>query len=87
MEMRNKIVEVFTKYGYVIVDANEPEEPGLLQDIEDLNLEFILVNGGFRSLEYKIQGLYSDIYDVLAMNWGDEDEYIKGFVNLSKGEK
>ena len=87
MNMRQKIIEVFTKYGYIYIEACEPNDPDLLKDIKTFNLEFTTINSGFDCPEYKLQGLHSDIISAINMNWGESGEYMHGFVNLSKGEK
>jgi len=87
MEMRKRITQTFEQYGYVMVESCEPDNSELLNDIKTFNLEFINMNNGFDCSEYKIQGLRMDIKDILNMHWGNSEEYLEEFVNISKGEK
>ena len=85
--MRKRIIQTFEQYGYIIVDACEPEDEDLLKDIKTFNLEFINMGSSFNCPEYKIQGFRMDIEDILNLHWGESEEYLEGFVNISKGEK
>lgn len=67
MTHQDKIKEVFTNYGYLIIDAAEPDDPDLLEDLKKLDIKLIIINQRF--LEVKLVGCYSDIKQILSIHW------------------
>ncbi len=68
MTHQDKIKEVFTNYGYLIIDAVEPDDPDLLSDLKDLNIKLITLPHP-RFIEIKLVGCYSDIKQILSIHW------------------
>ncbi len=70
MNKRNRIKEVFTRYGYLNMEAAQPDDEDLHADMKKSFIKMTKIDSEI----IRLQGCYTDIKELIKLHWDPFDD-------------
>lgn len=80
--MKNKIEKIFTEYGYLFIEAVDPDHPDFLEYLSENDIKIERTNKtSFTAEIIKLEGCKSDILKAVKEYWSNHDDDIKSIMS------